>query len=401
MNRMRGVVLLLVAASALVACGGTPPPSEAGSSLARTSPSPTPQPPTPAPNDISLADVSWYEVSTNVMARGGNSTRVLIVGVGARMVGELSLGSQTASQRADGRDVYEWSAPQVDGIFDGTALVWGRGGDAARIEAVELASSTVRGLLMAPGAVQVATADSSLNHIFFVTVDDASKLAAGLWIGDLTSGDPPRRLPYTFGTTPISNRFKYRLAANADGSRIAIQPGRGEITIIDTSSSASSTVDPGQPMIGFAGNDLITYGPRFDVVRFDGDSLNGTVVAESVTAAQIAPAGRLLAVMYGDADEPRHYRIEVIDVRTGQRSQLYEHGPETIGPGLTRKDRTFVAFDVPDDWAWLADTILPWIVDAEGQGTKPQDVSQYPIMLNLRSGDVVRLGPFRATTGTD
>ena len=406
-----GAVLLAVTACGFEA-GGQPPastppaaPSVPPNAIDPHPPSatagPATQPPTSEPpSDLPLADLTWYEVR-RIGDRDGNQSRSLIYGtLNGKVSGQLPLAQQTPAERRDGTEPFRWTDPQVAGVFDDRALVWGRGGDLASLEALDLHTGEIENLLDVEGAIHVATANADFTRLFFVTANADSAQPSGLWthvIGD-TAG--PSRIDYPFGDEELSNEFKYRLAASDDGSLVAIQPDEGSVTLIDVSNGPLGQVDPGGPMVGFAGERLVSLTAEDrqelrDVVVFDPATLDGEVQAESISTAQIVPSdsGGLLAVMRLDLRNPANFEILGVAPETGESWTAYIHDEPVAAALLPREDRTFVEVERPLGWASLVETIAPFI-SSDGQPAKKVPESQYPKLLHLMSGEVRILGPF-------
>jgi hypothetical protein len=311
--------------------------------------------------------------------------------------GEIPLGQLGFSEAKGGLEAFAWTDPQADGIYGRSVLVWGRDGEARMIEAVKVDDASITPLVHASGTVQVATADTGLSRIFFVTVDETSNQPTGLWVDTLADGVGPSRLQYTFSARPVSNAFKYRLLANADGSILAVQPDEGPVTLVDAGANVSGEVDPGGPMIGFADNELIALGPPSgsggrQVIAFDPRTLDGRVVLEEVSSAQAVPGTDfdLIAGMRLDTTEARSFDLLAASVKDMASRLVYKQDPAELGPELPRKDRVFLGAQVPADCVLLVDSFYAFI---QGSGKQPP-LSRYPKLLNLRTGETLRVGPF-------
>lgn len=340
----------------------------------------------------------------------GNETRTLLVGsLGGTVVGQIPLGSQAPADRRDGREAWAWTDPQADGIFDGRVLVWGRDGDPTSIEAVDVGDGSIAPIVEAPGdTVHVATGNSALSHVFFVTVDAASNQPTGLWVARPGRAAAPRQLPYRFAPEPVTNVFGYRLVANSDASRLAVQAGvEGPVTLIDVEGDLSFDVMPGGPMVGFADRDLIALGPRSGtgtgpraVLAYDGGTLRERQIAEAVSAAQAVSGttGDFVAVMVSDPSGSSAFEIHAILVGEGNGRVAYTNEALTPAQGLARRDLDFLGAELPPDWIILVDSFFGFI---EGPGASPKPVSEsdYPTLLNLRTSETLRVGPFVDRTG--
>jgi hypothetical protein len=354
------------------------------------------------PSDPVPGELGWYEVD-RVGDLEGNETRTLLVGsLGGTVVGRIPLGSQAPVDRRDGREAWAWTDPQADGIFGGMVLVWGRDGNPTIIEAVDVSDGSIAPIVEAPGdTVHVATGSSTLSHVFFVTVDAASNRPTGLWVFRPGESAPPRQLSYRFAPDAVTNLFGYRLAANSDGSRLAVQPGgEGPTTLIDVEGDVSFDVMPGGPIVGFADGDLIAFGPRSGsgsraVLAFDGATLRQRQIAEDANAAQAVrgTAGDIVAVMVSDPSGSSAFDILSLVAGTGDGRVAYTHEPPALAQHLPRRDISSLGAELPEDWVILVDSFLPFI---EGPGESPNPVSEagYPTLLNLRTSETLVVGPF-------
>jgi len=346
----------------------------------------------------------WYEVD-RVGDLEGNETRTLLVGsLRGTLTAAIPLGAQAPAERRDGHEAFAWTDPQADGIFAGRVLVWGRDGDPTAIEAVEVSDGSIQPLVDASeGTVHVATADASLSQVFFVTVDEASNSPAGIWVARAERGEPPLRLTHQFGPELVTNRFSYRLVANADGSRLAMQGGaEGRVTLFDVDGDLSVELDPGGPIIGFADGHLVAYGAASAeglraVLAFDPSTLEGRELSEQATSAQVVPGtdGDLVAVMHQDLSDQTRFDIEAILVRTGEGRVAHTNEPGSFNQGLAPTHRTFLGAELPPDWVILVDSFFPY-VEAPDINPRPVPESDHPLLLNLRTGDTLRVGPFVA-----
>lgn len=198
----------------------------------------------------------------------------------------------------------------------------------------------------------------------------------------------------------MSNVFKYRLVANDDGSRLAVQADEGAVTVIDVETNASGEVDPGGPMVGFADDALISLGQLsvpegWPVIAFDAETLEGRILAEDLSSAQVVPGtdGDLVAMMRIDAIDVAKYEIHATSLRSGESWLVYAHDPVELGPMLRRKDRSYLGAELPPDWVLLADSFFTFI-DGPEQAIKDRPLSSYPRLLNLRTGEWLRVGLF-------
>lgn len=398
-GRACGALLYALAILAGSAACAAPQPTPFGTPV---SPSASlPSAPSPALGQP-LAELHWYEVERASDTRG-NEWRTLFVGsLDGQLLGQIGLGARDEAEQQGGVDRFAWIDPQADGIFLDSVVVWGRQEGAAEIEAVRLADASIEPLVAhTAGAVHVATADARLRHVFFITVDEATDLPTGLWVDDVDDDVGARRIGYRFSETPVSNRFKYRLVADHDGSVLAVQAGlEGPVTLVPVPGGGSREVDPGGPMIGFAENALIAYGPRSatdrrPVVAFDVTTLRHRILIDEIDSAQIVPgsAGALVAVQVNDPINAGSFVIGAVSVRTGVALGAFTHDPAEIWPGLASRDRSFLGAQAPPDWVLLVDVFFPFV---QGTGAAPKDLplSSYPKLLNLRTGETLRIGPF-------
>lgn len=393
---------MTVAVSACVALPTPSPlPSPSQEHPATSAPSPALDP------DFELADFGWYHVD-RVTVPGGNETRTLFVGsLDGLLVAQVPLGTLEAAAREGRDEAFQWLDPQADGVFGAKVVVWGRQGASAAVEAVSIESGATEPLVTrAEGTVHVATADSGLRRVFFVTIDEATGLPTGLWVDDVDDEAGPSQLDYQFSDQAVTRQFQYRLVANGDGTIIAVQPDQGgTVTLIPVAGGRSREASPGGPMLGFSDDELIAYGPASDterpsVVAYSVATGTRRVLADEVDAARVVEGteGPLLAVMRIDPAEPRRFDIVAIDLRTGESQLAYQQNPSELGPLLASLDRTFLGAEVPPDWVLLADSFFPYL---EGPGLPLRDPprSTYPMLLNLRTEEAIRLGPFRPAAG--
>jgi hypothetical protein len=362
---------------------------------------------TPSTPSAGVTEHGWYEVD-RVGDLEGNQNRTLLVGsLAGTLIARIPLDSQAPADRQEGREAFAWTDPQADGVFGGRALVWGREGNPTAIEAVDLADASIDELVQAPeAAIHVATADAELDHVFFITVDQASNRPTGVWVSIPEKGEQPVRLAHRFAPERVTNLFTYRLVAQADGSRLAVQAGEGPVTLIDVEGDQSVELEPGGPIIGFADGHLVAYGPRSptglqSVVAFDPATLAGRQIATEATAAQVVPgsAGDLVAVMHRDESNPTWFSIEAIQVDSGESRVAYIHETVDIGPVLARREMTFLGAELPIDWVLITDSFFPFI-HQDGVSPRPLPESSYPILLNLRTSETLRVGPFVDQTGS-
>lgn len=373
------------------------PPSVATSASPST---PATRPSSPSAAELDLSTLHWYEVDRGSDTHGNSWTGLLIGRLDGWAYGDLRLVERGFPQSQDPADPSRWTDPNADGIFGGHVIVWGRDGHPTEIEAVDVTDATIAPLIDAGEPVHVATADADLTKVFFVTVDPASFEPTGLWVDDLDDSGGPARLDFRFAAAPVSNFHKYRLIASADGSHVAVQSEEGTITVIDVEANDSDEVRPGGPMLGFGAGSLIALGPlsasqHWPVFAFENQTLERRVLAEGIDSAQVVPGmeGDLVAVMRTDPLEPRGYEIGAVSIETGEAWVVYEHDPAELGPWLPRRDRAYLGAELPADWALLADSFFIYI-DGPEQAIKDRPLSRYPRLLNLRTGEQVRVGLF-------
>jgi hypothetical protein len=406
-TRVRAVAWGVALAAACASCAATGP-STPPTSPPTDAPSPPPGTRTPRPSDggespdpsADISELRWYEAS-RVIGPGGAEERTLYIGsLGGELVAAIELGTSERAQRAGLTESFAWAFPQTAGIFGDSVLIWERQDGTAAIEAVSIQDGSARPVLDTDDSVHVATADRGFQRVFFVTADAISGLPNGLWVDDLGDDAGPAPIDYPFADRPLSNAYKYRLATNADGSLLAIQAEDERITIVHVESGQSADVDPGGPMIGFAQERLVAYGPKTDttppsLVLVDPITRAERVVVDAVDAAQLVNGsdGDLVAFMQINDDVPAAYAIGVISPASGERDIAYTHDGPSVGPLLARRDRTPLGSQVPTDSVLLADTFLPFI---EGLARPPdqQAAESYPILLNLLTRETQRIGPF-------
>lgn len=395
-------ILVLVGGTA---CGGSPAPSvtPANSSTTELGSSPEASRTATASAEGSVPTSVWYEVD-RVGDTHGNATRSLLFGtLGGELRGRLPLAEHSAAA-SDGSEPFAWTDPQADGVFARHVIVWGRDAQPGLIESVNLDTGAIESLATSDEIVHVATADAELAQLFFITVDSESHLPIALWHSPVGQSDAID-LDYTFSDQPVTNRFKYRLIAAPDGAFVAVQPMEGTVTIIDVAGGLSVDVLPGGPMIGFADNALIAYGPPSatgsrSLLAYDLDALREQVIADDISSAQVVPgtSGDVVVAMRISEEDARTYELEAISASTGASSIVYSHADGTIGPLLARRDRSFLGYELPPDWVLLVDSFLPFTSDPFLDPRNPPD-SSYPLALNLRTGETHALGPFSADGG--
>ena len=409
MSRITRALLAVALVVGGAACGGgapapsmtpsstqtAPPPSE----IATAAPSPTRSVSSEAAADPILSELHWYH-ATRTNDTNGNAWADLYVGrLDGWAYGDIRLVERAWPESHDTADPIAWTDPYADGIFGGRILLWGRDGHLTELEAVNAADAAITTLLDVGEPVQVATADATLTRVFYVTVDEGSLEPTGLWVDDLEDAEGPERLDFRFAAAPVSNLHKYRLIASDDGSHVAIQSEEGTVTVIDVEANESDQTRPGGPMLGFGDNALISLGrlsnEGWQVIAADLDTLESRTLAEGVESAQVVSGtdGDLLAIMRTDPREARRYTIEAVSIESGETGVVYEHDPSEIGPTLPRQDRDFFGAELPLDWALLADSFHLYI-DGPEQAIKDRPLSAYPRLINLRTGEQIRVGLF-------
>ena len=327
----------------------------------------------------------------------GLEERTLLFGsLGGTASGELPLGSIHFEERQGGAEPFAWIDPQAVGVFDGKALVWGRDGDLARLEAIDLLSGDVRPLVQAQDIIHVATADVSLTKVFFITAEETGE-PTGLWVDDVSDEDGPDPLPYDFGTEPVHNFSRFKLAANADGSFLAVQREDGIVTLVNVATGGAEDVSPGGPLLGFTDDHLVSLGAQspdgtFPVVAFDLATLEGFTVFRGTVAAQVVSGGRPpdIAVMTLDTNA-NAYDIHSVTLDSGDATPVYR-GDAGTNPFLARRDRTFVGYEAPPDTVLLVESFTRFI--GEPAPGRELPLSANPLLLNLETGETTTLGPW-------
>lgn len=400
------VLVCLVLVLGGTACGGPPPPASLDTprSLEPSGVS-TPEPShSSAPSGgTSVTDSVWYEID-RVGDTEGNGRRSLLFGsLGGEFRPQILIAEDSAADGNPESEPFRWIDPQADGIFSGHVVMWGRDGEFGRIESVDLDDGALETLMTTDGIVHVATADDSLSRLFFITVDGASLLPTGLWASRVGAPDPVA-LTYPFAPQVVSSRFTYRLVANREGSFLAVQAMEGPVSIVDVDRDVATSVEPGGPVVGFAEDSLVAYGPPSEtgsrpLVAIDLGTLDEQIIADAISSAQVVPgtSGDLVAAMRISEDDPRGYEIEAIDLSTGASSIVYSHQDEAIGPLLARRDRSYLGYALPPDWILLVDSFMPFVSDPSIPPKDPPE-STYPLAVNLRTGESMRLGPFLGDT---
>lgn len=362
------------------------------------SPSPGTQPATTNALPSASADLSgfqWYE-AWRVHDMEGMETRSLLFGsLDGTLGGELPLGSIFVGDRRGGSEPFAWIDPQADGVFDGQALVWGRDGALGRIEVVDLASGSVRTIVDTQDVVHVATADSSLANVYFLTADESTGEPSGLWLLRLSEGAEPIRLPYEFADEPVHSFAMYRMVANGDGSLLAVQFDGREVTVVDVANGTSYQVDPGGPFIGFAADHPIGFGGQsaagYSLIALGPPGSTGQrQLLTGVSSAQVARTGQdgLVAAMTTAGNT---YEIHAIVVATGAVRSVYG-GDAGSNPLLANIDPKLIGYESPPDTVLLGEHFNRFIGTALPGRELPE--SAFPLLLNLRSGEAIRLGPF-------
>ena len=287
---------------------------------------------------------------------------------------------------------------QTDGVFNDSVLVWspGRPGVVSAVGG----DGTSRKVLEVDDAIHFATADATLSRIFYITVGTGSE-PSGLWVASAGGEGDPVRVNHEFPNRTVSNSFRFRLVASPDGSTLAIQGDEDAVTVIDVESGRSGQVAPGGRMIGFADGRLIAFGEGSDInfgpiIAFDLETLNGEVLIDWASQARVVTGtdGDLIAVERIDPDNVRAYEILAVSPRTGETWVAYTSDPNEIGPHLRNRDEAPIAAEEPRDWVLLVDNFSRFVVGPERPPlTEPE--SSYPILLNLRTGETIRIGPFQ------
>jgi hypothetical protein len=389
---MRGIVIgfTLVLVAGTGACSA-PSPIEDVQLLSSGDSAPASASQPPAQDEVDLARHAWYEL-IRATDLAGNTTQSLIVGwLDGRVSADLAL--------AEGDTPFGLGTEiQTDGVFDDSVLVWspGRPGVLTAVGA----DGSSRRILEVDDEIHFATADAAMSRIFYLTVGPGGE-PSGLWAVAADGSATPLRLDYEFPDRAVSNSFRYRLVASPDGSTLAIQGDEDAITVIDIESGRSGQVAPGGRMIGFGDGRLITFGEGSDidfgpVIAFDLDSLRGDVLIDWASQARVVQGtdGDLVAVERIDPDDVRAYEIVAISAGTGETWVAYTSDPAKIGPHLRNRDEAPMAAEEPRDWVLLVDSFSNVIVGPNLPPIKTPD-SAFPVLLNLRTGETIRVGPFR------
>jgi hypothetical protein len=391
------VTTLLVGSYGCVAPGPTEAPGPTGMPASLPVAEGTPDP--TAPRGERLADFGWYEVD-RVHDTEGNETRTLYAGsLDGRLLATVPLGTLDGAVQEGRANSFEWTDPQVAGIFADSVLVWGRQGGRAAVEAVRIDDGSIEPLITdTDDTVHVVTADAALRRIFFVSVDETTQLPSGLWVHEIGRARP-LRLAYDFPDRAVDRQFQYHLAADRDGTLLAVQAGlNGTVTLIRVGIDGAREVGPGGEMLGFAGESLIALGGSSDAtlgrkVYAYPPAGAGLVVADGVDGAQLVEGaeGPRIAIMRSDPNDPRRYEISAVDFRTGVSQLVYLHTGAEIGPSLASFVRNPLGAELPFDSALLADSFFPFI---ERGGRKIPPSSDSPMLLDLDTRETTRLGPF-------
>lgn len=345
------------------------------------------------PDPANLDDLHWYQVDTANDTQGGQ-VRTLITGsLGGAVGPEVRLGSLANSPDAE---EFAWIAPQADGIFDGRVLLWERQGGSASLEVLELESGAISELLDVGDVVQTATASQDLASVYFVTADPESSTPTGLWSLTPAASPIPTQLPFEFPADQLTGAKRFRLVASADGRYLTIEQDDGLVRVLNTVSGEIDELGLG-PVVGFTGGIVVAFGSQHadgsrPVQAYDVELGVQITLVDGVTSAQ-TPPGELVAFLLTDPDQPGAYAIGSIPAVGGAPTLVYQHESPEIGPLLARRDRTPLGAETPADHVLLVDSFVPFV----GVGDlppKPAVDSSFPLLLDLISGETVRIGPF-------
>lgn len=378
-----------------------PSPSLRGSEPAQTSTSVDPSPSPPVGPD--LAALSWFELD-RVLDQQNNETRTLLIGrLDGTLTGRVALGTRDMAEAGGQLEAFAWMAPQAAGIFDGHVLIWERPQGTAAIEAVRAADGNIASVVArVDGRVHTATADVQLRHVFFITAD-ATGQPTGLWADSLEDPSGPTKLPYDFADEPLGSGFAYRIAASPDGSVLAVQAGLEDTTLIDVSTGAARKIVTSGQVIGLADDDLVAYGrvsptEGREVVAVDLATGRERNLSTAVNAAQLVAGsdGPLLVTLSIDSTDTRRYQIEAMGINSGVRRVAYSQEPPELGP-LLAPDAAVIGAEAPADWVLVTSSFVPFIEEMDAIRDPPE--ASFPLLLNLRTGATLRIGPITSDGG--
>jgi hypothetical protein len=349
---------------------------------------------------IDPAALLWYEVRRITHVDGGERRSLMFGSLGGTLHGEVELGEQGPAAGDRSRAPWAWADPQAAGIFGGRALVWGRDEQSAIVEAVDLRDGSIELLIEAQDTVHVATAAGDFSAIFYITADSDTGLPTGLWVYDLESGAEPRQLEYSFARTPLSGQFRYRIAADADGARLAVQADENSVTVISLATNEAEELQPEGPIVGFADERLIALGRQSSdqaraLVSFDMLTMEGQVILEGVSSAQVVPGSDEDLVAAMRINPSNELEIEILGVAPsgGEPLPPYTFLATESRPLLARQDRTYIGYQTAPGWVLLVESFSRFIVGGGHVGGALPPIS-HPTFLNLQTGDTLQVGPF-------
>lgn len=346
-----------------------------------------------------LSGVHWFEAASAGNLRGSASRELLYGTLDGSWDGTVPISQIDAADEGLKRNVYRWSDPQVAGLFGHEALVWGRGGEADLLEAVDLSDGSIRELARAQGMIHVATATSDLASVFYVTANGETGEVTGLWSLDPEAGSNIR-LDYEF-TSGIGDFFQYQLMVSSDAETLAIQGSAFETTILGLGNGSVSVSNPGGPLVGFADDVLVTLGPpdSLDQRPVLAISRNGSaeplIIDPAANSARVidGAGGDYVATMHIDPENANRYEIVATHLRRGDAHVAYSYDGDEPGPLLARVDRTFLGTSALPDWVLLVDSFQPFL-EGESRPSRNPPASSYPVLVHLPTGATVRCGPF-------
>lgn len=393
------LIASFVIATSLAGCSVSPPVlSDSPTPQAGRSLSPLGTPSTtasPSSGTIDLAASNWYQVIDWHDTNGRELRELLIGTLAGDVTHSVGLNQLAAGEVAESVR-YRSTYPQASGIFDGSALVWGREQQPAVIERIDLASGTTEVVFTAADPIHVATADPTLTTIAFITVDPEYLEPTGLWVDDLGDESEPIQLTHSLSEA-IGPTDRYRLAMDSSASLLGVEAPSGTVSLIsiDTDQSADLGGSLG-PILGFASDHLIAYGARAatdrrPVVAFDPDTLNGRELIADIDAARLVPTpdGAVVAAMRIDPQDALAFEIGVASLQGPETWPIYTHGGPDIGALLIGGDRAQFAAELPPGWVMVADSPAIYARTSPVKGDPP--ASSFPFLLDVATGEVVSL----------
>lgn len=395
--RISLIVVGLVVGGCTSALPSDAPPSSAWTPVASMPPASPRESPgvSPSPSGQgSLSELYWYESLAMHDLEGMEHRSLLYGSLDGKFGGELPIGSISMVQRDGGAQPFEWIDPQVSGVFDGHALLWGRDGALGRIEAIDLETGTLEELIETSDVIHVATADAMLTTVYYVSVDAESYQPTGLWMLEVGGSGQPTRLATTLDDQPVHNFSRYRLAASADGAWVALQREETPPIVLDRNGGEAMEVDLGGPLVGFTERYLVGFGTQngdgtYPVVAVDLASFQSILLTRTAVSAQVAK-GQADAVATMQVRD-NQFTIASIALPRPESTAVYS-GDAGVNPLLARLDRSSIGYEVPPGTVLLVESFSRFIGKPPAERQLPIDA--YPVLLDLDTGEYAHVGPF-------